>query len=187
MKKENIGRKANINIEPVFINRVSPRSFTGDEVTLLQVEKLMEAARWAPSAFNEQPWKYLFGLKNTTHWNLYLSFLVEANMKWAQDTGVLFVILSKKTFSKNNSDNPTNQFDAGASWMSLALQAEVMGLAAHAMLGFDANKARVELNIPEEYEVIAMVAVGVPVEQEKYQNVSIRKSFNEIAVEGKWS
>jgi nitroreductase len=179
-------RTPEAEVDAQFPGRVSPYGFSGADMSEAQLRSLLEAVKWAPSAFNEQPWRYIYARKGTAAWSKLFGLLVEPNQKWAQATGALFVIVSKKTFSRNEKPNGTHSYDTGASWMSLALQASRMGLAAHGMAGFDYERARTELGIPDDYHVEAMAAVGEPV-AEQPKGPSLRKGFAEIAFEGAWA
>ena len=184
-------RTPDYEIPSFFTERWSPRAMSGEEVTREELMRLFEAARWAPSSFNNQPWRFLYSLRNSEHWKTFLSLLVPLNKVWSQNSGVLIVVLSKRTFDYNNRPSPTHSFDAGAAWQNLALMGSVLGLAVHAMQGFEYEKTRIELNIPEEYEVEAMVAVGRPgpleVLPEKLRDREVpsgRKKVSELVTEG---
>ena len=124
--------------------------------------RLFEAARWAPSSFNTQQWRALYARRGTEHWQTFFDLLVDANKVWASKAAALLVFVSKTTFDHNGKPARTHSFDAGAAWENLALQASLRGLVAHGMQGFDYERARTELGIPDEYRVEAMVAVGRP-------------------------
>ncbi|MFW6378933.1 MAG: nitroreductase family protein [Nanoarchaeota archaeon] len=160
-------RKTEYEIEEAFVNRWSPRSFTGESIQEETLNRIFEAARWAPSSFNSQPWRYLYSIKGDDNWNMYLDFLVEFNRMWASNAGALIVILSRKTFEKEGEFSPTHQFDTGASWQNMALQATSMGFHMHGIGGFDAKKARERLGVPEEFDIIAMAAIGVKDQPER--------------------
>ena len=121
---------------------------------------LFEAARWAPSCFNEQPWLFLYAT-TPEHRAVFLSCLVEFNQLWARNAPVLAFVLAKKSFAKNGEPNRWAAFDAGAAWMSLALQAHKSGLFTHAMAGFDEDKAYEVLQVPRDrYDILAAIAIG---------------------------
>lgn len=151
-------------INPLFIERWSPRSFGGEAIGLDQLNRLFEAARWAPSAFNAQPWRFVYALKGTPQWDEFLGLLLEFNQRWAASASALVFVLSKTTFQAAGKDIaapfPSHAFDTGAAWASLALQAHHDGLATHAMGGFDRTRARELLEIPADYEIHAAVAIG---------------------------
>jgi nitroreductase len=178
-------------IEPLFVNRWSPRAMSGADVSRADMLRLLEAARWAPSSYNGQPWRFLYCRRDTKDWSKFFDLMVEFNQQWTHNAGALVVVISKTTFDHNNKPNPTHSFDAGAAWQNLALQGAAMGLVVHAMAGFDAEKARQSLRIPTEYKVGAMIAVGkpgrvedLPPEMQEREQPSERKPVGEIACEG---
>src|SRR3989338_5072942 len=110
--------------------------------------------------YNNQHWRFIYAKRNTKYWTNFMNLLIEFNQSWAKNASVLVVIASKKTFDHNDEQSITHSFDTGAAWMSLAMQATIKGFITHGMQGFDYEKAREELNIPEGYNVEAMVAIG---------------------------
>ena len=178
-------------IDPLFVNRWSPRSMSGKELSDEDLMSLFEAARWAPSSFNNQPWRFIFAKRNTTHWYKFLNLLNEGNRVWAKHAAALVVVISRKTFEYNGKPSITHQFDAGAAWENLALEASIRGIVAHGMQGFDYEKARKELGIPETYDVMAMIAIGkreprekLPSELQEKEFPKDRKPLSEIIMEG---
>src|SRR5678815_5098269 len=153
-------RKADYPIEPLFVRRWSPRAMSGQPFTDQQLFTLFEAARWAPSTYNEQEWRFLYARRDTPHWPTFFDLLMEANQVWCRHAAVLVVTLARKVFTHNGTPNPVHLFDAGSAWENLALQATAMGLVAHGMAGFDFEKARAALQVPEKYAVAAMFALG---------------------------
>ena len=150
------------DVHPQFLARWSPRAFAGESLKHDDVAVLVEAARWAPSCFNEQPWRFAYRLAAEQGFAALLGTLVEGNRAWAQRAGALLAVASRRRFEHNDKPSPTHEFDAGAAWMSLALQAQQMGLFAHGMAGFDHESARKVLAVPEGYELHAIVALGRP-------------------------
>jgi nitroreductase len=155
-------RKADYPINPMFIDRWSPRSMTGEAISKEELMPLFEAARWAPSASNEQPWRFVYAHRDTPHWDTYVSFLFDGNKAWAQKAGVLAVVVSHTYNNMAKMTSLWNSFDAGAAWQNLALQGYQNGFAIHGMGGFDRDKARAALNIPEVYAMEMMIAIGRP-------------------------
>jgi nitroreductase len=155
-------RKPEHAIDSLFLRRWSPRAMTGHPVSPADLDRLFEAARWAPSTYNEQEWRFLYAHRNTPHWSTFFDLLMEANQAWCKNAGVLLVVTSHKVFSKNGKPNPVHTFDTGAAFENLALQGAVMGLVVHGMAGFDRDKARRALAVPDDYQVEAMVAIGHP-------------------------
>lgn len=153
-------RRAEAEVDPRFLDRWSPRAFLPDPVPEESIRSLFEAARWAPSAMNEQPWLFLYAVSEEERAR-FLEPLVEGNRIWAKRAPLLLYVLARRTFEENGKPNRTALFDAGAAWVSLALETRRLGLYAHGMAGFDRKKAHEILGAPEEaYEVIAAVAVG---------------------------
>lgn len=154
---------------------------------------LFEAARWAPSSFNNQPWRFLYAMRDTKHWELYFDLLNEGNKIWAKRAGALILISSKKTFDYDDRPSITHTFDSGAALENLALQGTISGLVVHAMEGFDYKRAREKLGVPDKYRIEAMVAVGRPGRKEDLpprlqakEFPSSRKQLREIVNEGSW-
>ncbi len=154
-------RLADWNVYPMFPKRWSPRAMSGEEITHEELMTLFEAARWAPSSNNSQPWRFLYARRNTPVWDTFFGLLTESNKSWCVNAAVLLVAISRNTLDSGKPAR-THSFDAGAAWMSLALQGHLMELVVHAMQGFDYDRARTELAISDEYTVEAMIAVGRP-------------------------
>ncbi|WP_207390857.1 nitroreductase family protein [Phytopseudomonas dryadis] len=151
-------------IHPLFASRWSPRAFSGVPIGRDQLHALFEAARWAPSAYNAQPWRFIYALKGSEHWEAFLDLLLPFNQRWAANAAALVFVVSKSTFVAPGKDAPaplpSHAFDTGAAWASLALQAAHDGLATHAMGGFDRERARALLQLPADYALQAAVAIG---------------------------
>ena len=186
-------RKPEYPINPLILGRWSPRSMTGEEISDEQLMSLFEAARWAPSSYNNQPWRFIYAKRNTKYWDKLFSLMVEFNQSWTKNAAVLVVVISSKNFEHNSNPSVTHSFDTGAAWENLALQAETMGLVTHGMQGFDYEKAKKELEIPEDYSVEAMVAIGkrgkkedLPKELQEREIPSVRKPIKDIIMEGKF-
>ena len=186
-------RKPEHKINTLILSRWSPRSMTGEEISDEELMSLFEAARWAPSSYNNQPWRFIYAKRNTNHWGRLFSLMVEFNQSWTKNAAVLVAVISKRIFDHNNQPSVTHSFDTGAAWENLALQAESMGLVTHGMQGFDYEKAKKELEIPEDYSVEAMVAIGkrgrkedLPKEMQERESPSVRKPLKDIIMEGKF-
>lgn len=146
--------------DPQFVERWSPRSFTSEPLTEAQVAVLFEAARWAPSCFNEQPWCFVHGTQGEDRERI-AKLLVEGNRVWADRAPLLGIAFARRTFARNDKSNRWAAFDTGAASFSLALQASRMGLAAHFMGGFDEDASYEALGVPrEQFEALAAFAVG---------------------------
>ncbi|UJF35971.1 nitroreductase family protein [Paenibacillus hexagrammi] len=151
-------RQPDHEINPQFLTRWSPRSFTDQEVTDDVLFSLFEAARWAPSGGNMQPWRFIIA-RNPEDRASFHSFIVPGNREWCEKAPVLALVLSHK-LTANGNPNTSHTFDAGTAWGYLALEADNQGLITHAMGGFDKQKARETLQVPEEYDLHAVIAIG---------------------------
>ncbi|NOU95186.1 nitroreductase [Paenibacillus sp. LMG 31456] len=151
-------RKSEFPVNPLFLNRWSPRAYSERKVSDEDLNTILEAAHWAPSASNDQPWRFIVA-KTQEQLGIFHQFVNEFNMVWASKAPVLIVVASKKVRG-NGDPNVAHAFDSGTAWGSLALQATLLGLVTHAMGGFDREKARQLLNVPDELELHAVIAVG---------------------------
>ena len=191
-KEVHANRKPSYEIAPLLLNRWSPRSMTGEPLTDEELFPLFEAARWAPSSFNGQLWRFILGRRqNPDEFAKFLDLLVPGNRVWAQKAAVLIVVASRTRFEYNNKPSITHAFDAGAAWENLAIEASRRELVAHGMEGFDYQRAKVELSIPDDFDVHAMIAIGrrAPAEDlpEKYRAMeqpNSRRPLHEIVFEG---
>ena len=159
-QKDATTRQSPYKVNPLILHRWSPRSMTGEELNDDTIMSLFEAARWAPSSYNNQPWRFIYAKRNTSHWDKLFNLLAEPNKVWTKNAAVLVVVIARKNFEHNEKYSITHQFDAGAAWENLALEASSRGLAVHAMQGFDYEKARADLQIPDNFDVMAMIAIG---------------------------
>ena len=153
-------RKADHPIDKFFLDRWSPRAMSGEPISEQDLMILFEAARWAPSSFNNQPWRILYARRDTPHWQLFFDLLVDANKVWAKNASALLLFISKTTFDHDGSPSRTHSFDTGAAWENLALQGLLKGYVVHGMQGFDYERAKTALKVPEGFSVEAMIAVG---------------------------
>ena len=158
------GRTADHDIAPLFLERWSPRDFTAEPMADADLFRLFEAARWAPSSSNQQPWRFLYAKRDTSDFTLFLDLLSDGNKSWANDTSALIALVSKRVIAAKGDrparDNYNHSFDTGAAWACFALQASMMGWAAHAIGGFDLPRAIRTLGIPDDYRIEAMIGVG---------------------------
>lgn len=153
-------RKADHPIDNIFLDRWSPRAMTGETIQEEELLLLFEAARWAPSSYNNQPWRILYARRDTDYWPLFLDLLVESNQRWAKNAAALLVFISRTHFDFNGEPAITHSFDTGAAWENLALQGWLKGFVVHGMQGFDYGRAKTTLNIPDGFNVEAMAAIG---------------------------
>ena len=184
-------RKADHPVEPLLVARWSPRAMSGEPLTDDEMHTLFEAARWAPSTYNEQEWRFLYARRQTPQWPVFFDLLVEGNQAWCDRAALLVVILAHKVFSKNGKPNPVHLFDCGCAFENLALQGTAMGLVVHGMQGFDFDKARAVLKVPDDYAVAAMFAAGrpgdptdLPQHLQEREKPSDRKPIQQILCEG---
>lgn len=184
-------RTSEFPIQSFLLNRWSPRSMTGEPMTDEELMPLFEAARWAPSAFNEQPWKILYGKRDTDKWDLFYNLLIDFNKEWCKNASALVLFVSRNTFEKNQKPSPTHSYDTGAAWMAMALEGAARNLVVHGMSGFDFEKARIDLQVPEGCTVEAMAAIGklapkenLPGPIQEREAPSSRRPLAEIISEG---
>ncbi len=158
-------RNPDYPVDEMFPARWSPRAFSDAPVTEAQMMSLLEAARWAPSAANVQPWRLVWGLRGDAGFATILDSLSAGNQAWAGQAAALVVMASKTmrtTSTGEEAPNPTHGFDTGAAWASLAFQANLSGLVTHGMGGFDKDRLAEALNVPQGYSLHAVIAVGHP-------------------------
>jgi nitroreductase len=186
-------RQADYPIDRLFLDRWSPRALSGAAIPLHDLMTLLEAARWAPSSSNLQPWRMLYARRETPTWPLFFDLLTDANKSWVQHAGALVLFVSHKVNEKTGQPAATHSLDTGAAWGFFALQGFARGYVVHGMRGFDLGRARQDLGIPEDYAIEVMVAVGSPAPLEtlppKLQEREIpsqRRKLTETVFEGKW-
>ena len=147
----------------IFDKRKSPRAFSEKKITHAQLNILFDAARWAPSSMNEQPWNYIFAYRDDKGFNKFLECLVPFNQSWAKNSQLLILSIGKKFFERNNKPNKYFLHDVGAANSYLALQAANLGFQVHQMAGFDKQKTIETFNIDaQKYEPVTFIAVGYP-------------------------
>lgn len=189
------GRIAGHPIDPLFLLRWSPRAFDGSAITEDELMVLLEAARWAPSAYNLQPWRFSYALNGDAHWGRYVDALIPFNQGWADKAAALVFIVSdtqmRDVEGAAKGANWSHSFDAGAAWAQLALQASMIGLAAHAMTGFEESKVRHAIDLPADYRPEAAVAIGrvgdpasLDAKLRDRETPSGRRSMEEVAFAG---
>jgi nitroreductase len=184
-------------IHDVIARRWSGRAFDRDKpVSREQLKALLEAARWAPSCFNDQPWRYLVWdrFHNEHAWQTGFSCLTEWNQSWVKNAPLLLLSVADSEFSKTGKPNRWGPYDTGAASAGLCLQAATMGLMAHQMGGFDARKIHRILAVPERYTCMAMIAVGHPASADvlnpELRELELaareRRPLNEFCFDGEW-
>lgn len=174
-----------------FLMRWSPRSFDPTPLLENDILTLFEAARWSPSCFNEQPWLFLYA-KSEKDKILFQEILNESNQVWANNAPVLVAVFSKRHFEKNGKENRWSEFDCGAAWMSLTLQALKLGIYCHGMAGYDPEKAYKTCKVdPKKYNSVCMIALGKKASPDKLSEPlksreipSDRNELKNVAYEG---
>lgn len=150
-----------IAVHDLIARRWSPRAFADRSVTGDQLDRLFEAARWAPSSFNGQPWAFVVATREeTANFARLLGCLVEFNQTWAKSASVLALAVAQLNFSHNQQPNRHAWYDLGLAVANLTLQATAEGLFVHQMGGFNPAQARAEFRIPEGWEPVAALAIG---------------------------
>jgi nitroreductase len=182
-------------VHQLIIDRWSPRAFSERPVPADVLRSLFEAARWAPSSSNEQPWAYIVATRED-HENFakMLSVLIEFNAGWAKNAPVLALAVAELNFAKNNAPNRNAQYDTGAATALLSVEATARGLAVHQMAGFDPAKAREVFAIPAGWEAIAAIAIGYPGDPNSLPQAlkdrelapRTRKPLSEFVMAGHW-
>ncbi len=183
------------DLHPLIKKRFSPHGFKDEPIEKEQLLKLLEAASWAPSSYNEQPWRFIIGIKGDTgSYDKIFSCLNEHNQHWAGSAPVLLISVGKKMLTRNNAPNRFHAFDSGQAVAMMSIQAAHEDIYIHQMGGFDAIKAQKIFHIPEEYEVLAAMAVGkikhdpsqmdeIPKDEIFYRN---RKEIESFTFENDW-
>lgn len=192
---EGSSKKPAYPINPLMVKRQSKADLHRTLSSLAIKEKLtslFEAARWAPSSYNVQPWRFIYAIQGTPQWEKLFKLLVPFNQKWVANADALILVISKNTSDQNGTLNRTHSFDTGLAVSQLFLQATSMGLVAHGMSGFDYDEARKEFQISKEYTVEAMIAIGEAASKEnstkefaeRDARAAVRKPITEFVFEG---
>lgn len=186
-------RIAEHKILDLILNRWSPRAMSGEILSDEELMSLFEAARWAPSSFDNQPWRFIYAKRDGKHWDTFFNLLGDFNKSWCKNAAVLIVAVSADNFALNNKPSRTHSFDTGAAWENLALQGYSQGLVVHGMEGFDYDQAKTALNVPADHTVEAMIAVGkpgplnvLPEALQQREELSDRKKIEEFVFEGEF-
>ncbi len=180
-------------IEPIR-ERWSPMAFDPRPVEEEKIQTFLEAARWAPSSYNEQPWRYIYAQKGDENRDVLESLLVEGNA-WAKNAGVLMISFASKNFAHNGKPNYYHLHDTGAASAYMVVQLPSLGLIGHQMQGFDHEHANEKLGVPNEYAPGSMIAVGyyagqeglTPEWKEREDAPRTRRDIAETAFRGKWN
>ena len=182
-------------VHELIRNRWSPRAFSDEPIPEDVLRSLFEAARWAPSSNNEQPWAYIVATKDDKeNFDKVLGTLVEFNQGWAKNASALAIAVAKLAFAKNQAPNRNAQYDTGAATALLSVEATARGLVVHQMAGFDPKKARETFGIPEGWDAIAAIAIGYsgdpdslpPKLKDRELAPRTRKPIREFVMTGSW-
>ena len=173
--------------------RYSPRLFSARAVEANTLHALFEAARWAPSSFNEQPWRFVYARREQkADFERILDLLVPANQAWAHTAPILMVSVARLTFERSGKTNRHAYHDVGLACGMMAVQAAHLGMGVHMMSGFDVDRARQALSIPEGFDPVAAIAIGYPEtpanmtaeQRERAEKPRLRKPISEFAYSG---
>lgn len=184
-----------IELLDLIEKRWSPRAFDSREIETEKIERLFHAASLAASCYNEQPWRFIYATKEyTERYDQLFSCLVEFNQLWVKTAPMIILTLSAKHFVRNGGLNNHHRHDLGLAIGNMSLQALYMDLYIHQMAGFSPEKARELFDIPDEFDVVTMIAVGYPGDvsqlpqelQDIENSTKVRRSMNKIVFDGDW-
>ncbi len=187
-------RDFNPATDPLFYQRWSPRSFQKKDLDPELLEAIIDAARWSPSCYNDQPWVFLTS-ETQEDFETFYSLLVDVNRKWTHNASVIGFILSRNNFTFNSKPNPWGPFDCGAAWMAMTLQARKFGLYTHGMAGVKYDEAYETLKINrEDYRLVCAFVIGwidtpdkLPKDFQEREKPSERKTLTNIWKKGSLS
>ena len=190
-------RESEQPIDALFLDRWSPRAFSNETMPEADLLTILEAAHWAPSSFNHQPWRFVYALRGSEQWDALLGLLIDFNQGWANSAAALVFVISRTHSGALDAADPkpiySHSFDAGAAWGFLALQAHMSGYEAHGMTGVHFDKVPEVLGIPNGFKVEAAVAIGkigdksqLPEGLREREVPSPRKPLSEVAFNGKF-
>jgi len=190
-------RLAHGDADPLFVNRWSPRALSGEAIDDATLFRLLEAARWAPSASNSQPWRFIYVKNGSPQWAELSALLSDSNRLWAPKVSALVLLLSRTTFVRPGESDPSparnHSFDAGAAWAHFALQANLAGWHTRAIAGFDKEAARSLFEVPEDYKLEILIAVGqlgdeaeLPPQLRERETLTPRRPLADLVAEGRF-
>jgi nitroreductase len=156
------GRRAEYPIDALFLKRWSPRAMSGEAIPPKDLLTILEAARWAPSAHNAQPWRFLYATRNDPWWAIFLKLLSAERRTWIKKAGALVIILASTHSEHDDDRTPTYSFDAGGACQNACLQATMLGLASHVVQVLDEDLVRETLDVPTEYSIQFGLVLGNP-------------------------
>lgn len=183
-------------IHELIAKRWSPYAFDSAPVAPEQLKSCLEAARWAASSFNEQPWSFIIATRDDeTEFDRLINCLMEANQEWARNTGVLILTVIQKRFTRNDKPNRVAEHDLGLAIANLTTQAVALGVAVHQMAGVNLSKARQTYAIPDTHEPMTVVALGYAADPSQFEDESLarrdlaprsRKPLSDFVFTGGW-
>lgn len=189
-------RQSDTPVERFILDRWSPRAFTPAPITDAELLAFLDAGRWAPSAYNAQPWRFIYARRGTADWERFLSWLIPFNHSWAQNASAIVYVASHTVTGSDRAEPvpaPTHAFDAGAAAVLVMLQLSGAGWAAHPVSGFDHDLARAGLELPEDYALNAAIVIGrqgevdsLPEYLRAREVPSARRPLAEVAFEGRF-
>ncbi|WP_417798099.1 nitroreductase family protein [Terasakiella pusilla] len=191
-------RKTDNPIDPLFLNRWSTRAYDGAPMAKEDLLSMIEAARWAPSAYNIQPWRFIYVERTDPNWDATIALLDPFNASWGKDASAAIFLLSDTLVNVPDSDDTRpsgyHSFDAGSAWAQLGLQAHLLGYSAHAVAGLYHDKVKERFNVPDRFKVEIAILVGkrttpekLPEALQERETPSPRVAFDQIAFEGSFS
>ena len=188
MEKDLFTSRINAVADKVFIERWSPRSFVPNTIPELDLKKIIDAARWSPSTMNEQPWLFFTASRETSKFQEFVKCLNEGNQVWANQSSLIGFIIARKFFKNKPRENSLADFDCGAAWMALTIQARLLGYYTHGMGGIDRVKIEELLNLDVKKQKVMMgFALGkradasaLPEELRKKEIPSSREELRDI-------
>lgn len=191
------GRNPDHPVENLFVDRWSTRAFDGSEMPEADLKTILEAARWSPSAFNIQPWRFVYARRGADHWETLVNLLNPFNLDWAQHASALVYLFSDtEVDGKNDEPNRasgTHSFDAGSAWAHVALQATALGYHTHGMAGILKEDIHQWLGVPDRFKPEIAIAIGrrgdasqLSESLQERETPSARKPLSEIAFAGTW-
>jgi nitroreductase len=188
--------KPNHPVLPVIAERWSPYAYDPRPVEREKLLSCLEAARWAPSSYNEQPWTFILAERtDETEFARLLDCLVEGNRAWAKNAGVLMLTVVSRLFNKNGKPNRAAEHDIGLAAGNMVLQATALGLQAHQMIGIEPAKVRASYRVPDTHEPLTAIAIGYPAAVQpgttdplgqRDLNPRTRKQFSEFVISSAW-
>ncbi|MDR1462481.1 MAG: nitroreductase family protein [Azoarcus sp.] len=190
-------RTAENGVHPIFVERWSPRAYDESSIPESELKALFEAARWAPSAYNAQPWRFIYARRGTPAWQTFLDLLIPYNRGWAQHASALAFAVSAQKFVPPGKDEAIDtgfqSYDTGAAVAYLILQASLAGLAAHVVAGFDKQAVRQALAIPADFNVETAIVIGrrgeagnLPPELQAREAPNARKPLESLIAENRF-